>query len=389
MRPLKTSVPFLNSRAVPLRQLGPFAQGLEAAGVDYFSTYDQLTFVTPPPLWTPEVSPMANEVADLDSHHDPFAACAVAAGAAPNLGVLIGGTDGTRRGPAELLQMMLSLADLTEGRAICCLGAGEMKQITPFGYKRSERLRRLEDVLRLVRALAECDGPIDFDGNIWRYRDAYIGCIRRQLPEFWALGGGRKVIELAAKYADGFMNIAPAVSPTPDRFADQVAEIKRQAMAEGRDAEDFGFGCMFQMFCHDDSRVIEAAMENPVIKYYAATCGRVNQADWLAEGIEPVFPVGWHYALDLLPSTVTLAEAHDVIARVTPEMLEKSFFIGTPEQVASQIAQFVEAGVNLIIPADMCLWSGAGADEVAASYNRLFKVIELVKEKTNSRVKIG
>jgi len=34
-----------------LRQLAPFAQSLEANGVDYFWTYDQLTFITPLSLW--------------------------------------------------------------------------------------------------------------------------------------------------------------------------------------------------------------------------------------------------------------------------------------------------------------------------------------------------
>src|SRR5439155_397496 len=106
-------------------------RSLEANGVDYFWTYDQLTFITPRSLWTPETTPLANDMVDLDSFYDPWVACAIASAATSNLGTLIGGTDATRRGPAELLQSMLSLADLTKGNSILCVGAGEMKQITP------------------------------------------------------------------------------------------------------------------------------------------------------------------------------------------------------------------------------------------------------------------
>jgi len=68
-------------------------------------------------LWTPENTPLAKELADLDRSMTPSWPAPVAGAATSSLGVLIGGTDATRRGPAELLQSMLSLADLTEGNA--------------------------------------------------------------------------------------------------------------------------------------------------------------------------------------------------------------------------------------------------------------------------------
>src|SRR5207248_3862866 len=139
----------------------------------------------------------------------------------------------------------------TEGNAILCVGGGEMKQITPFGYKRAERLKRLEDVLQIVKVLEECTGPIDFDGKVWQYRDAYIGCIRRHLPEFWTMGGGAKVIEMGGKHADGFMTITAAAT-TPERFAEHVTEIRQSVTEAGRDPDEFGFGCMFQMLLYDD-----------------------------------------------------------------------------------------------------------------------------------------
>jgi phthiodiolone/phenolphthiodiolone dimycocerosates ketoreductase len=317
---------------------------------------------------------------DTDSFHDPFLACAVAASAVPGLGVMIGGTDAIRRGPAELLQSMLSLADLTDGRALCCVAAGEVKQISPFGHNRSEGLHRLEDVLRIVRLLSDCDGPVDYEGNIWKLRAAYIGCIRRQLPEFWAIGAGPKLIELASAYADGFMSVGPNAMPTPERYGEVVATLRTGLAAAGRTSDDFGFGLIFEVLCHDDPAVIEAALDNGLLKFLAAMNGRLNQRDWLAEGVEPVFPPPWHYALHLLPSEMTLEVANDAIERVSPEMMRKSFLIGTPEEIADQILDYVRVGVNLIAPAD-CLPLALGSGIALESFGRMLQVLALVRKK--------
>lgn len=383
MRPLRTALPFWGSRAVPVRQLGAFAEALKAGGVDYFWTWDQLTFLFPPSLWTPETTALANEMPDTDSFHDAFISCAVAGVAAPGLGVMIGGTDAIRRGPAELLQTMLSLADLTEGRALCCLAAGEVKQISPFGYNRSEGLARLEDVLRIVKALSECDGPIDYEGNIWKLKKAYVGTIRPQRPEFWAIGAGPKLIDLAARYADGFISVAPNACPTPERYNGHMRKIQDGMEAAERKVDDFGYGLIFEVLCHEDPAVIEAARENRLLKFLAAMNGRLNQKDWVAEGVEPAFPLDWHYALRLLPSEMTLEEANDAIDRVSPKMMEKSFISGSPKEVADQIVEYVHAGVNLIAPAD-CLPLALGSGVAMESFVRMLKLIELVREKTGA-----
>lgn len=46
-------------------------------------------------------------------------------------------TDSIRNGPAQLVHSMLTLAKITEGRATSLVGAGEVKQCNPFGWKRS------------------------------------------------------------------------------------------------------------------------------------------------------------------------------------------------------------------------------------------------------------
>ena len=55
----------------------------------------------------------------------------------------------------------------------------------------------------------------------------------------------------------------------------------------------------------------------------------------------------------MLPHAMSQAEVDDVVAQVTPAMIEKSHFIGTPADVAAQLAPWVAAGADYIAPSDM------------------------------------
>jgi phthiodiolone/phenolphthiodiolone dimycocerosates ketoreductase len=57
--------------------------------------------------------------------------------------------------------------------------------------------------------------------------------------------------------------------------------------------------------------------------------------------------------LKMLPHQMSRAEADDVVARVSPKMIEKSWLIGTPEEVAAQLRPWVEAGADYLAPAIM------------------------------------
>src|SRR5271167_2439665 len=130
----RTAVPVTIDRNFPAPMFGEAVKALKASGVvDDVQLWDQLTSWWPPLLWTPENSPMANVMPDVDSFPDVFAYAAYAAAVAPGLGAAIS-TDGIRHGPAELMQTMLTLANITEGESIFMLGAGEVKQARPFGW---------------------------------------------------------------------------------------------------------------------------------------------------------------------------------------------------------------------------------------------------------------
>ncbi|HEY1970812.1 MAG TPA: LLM class flavin-dependent oxidoreductase [Pseudonocardia sp.] len=352
-RPLETAVPFWADRHLNPALAGDYARALRASGVvDYFQSWDQLTSWWPRALWTTDNTPLAALLGDCDSFQDAFISAAFAAAAEPTLGLTIS-TDAIRTGPAELMQRVLTLSDAVEGRAVLQLGAGEVKQAGPFGYRRAEGLDRLEDHLQIIRKLLDTDGLVDHRGHHWNYRHAWIGGAKRLPPRIFAMGGGPRLMKLAAQYADGFVSMVPFAFPDADAYAEQADAMRRELELRDRDPDAFTFGLWHGLLVSDDEAELQRLTENPLLRWIAATFGRFDQSKWRDEGIQPPLPDGWHYALKLRPAELGSAEVRDIVDRTTPEMVRKSFFCGTPAQVVAEIQKFVDVGVSFHSLVDM------------------------------------
>jgi len=343
------------SRYMPAAGTTTAAKVFQDCGViDGITMWDQMTFFHPRSLWTLENTPMAAVMPDPDSFVDPFATMAYAASAAPSLNLSIG-TDAVRRSPAELAQSMLTLSAMTTGTVTVQLGGGEIKQCKPFGWKRSQGLKRLEDMLRGVKALLDAREPIDLQGNHWNFDTATVGNAQKDRAfRLWGLGGGPRLIDITTSYADGFTTAAPFVATSPQRWTEIKDELKGQLVAKGRDPGSFDFG-LFPACCliHEDENVLDRVLDNPIVRWLTLVNGRINQADWLLEDIEPPIAADWHYAINLLPMKIGPAEADEMLAKVTRYHVERSWFIGTPAQVADQLQGFVDVGTTWMHVGDL------------------------------------
>jgi phthiodiolone/phenolphthiodiolone dimycocerosates ketoreductase len=347
------SIPLSSDRNLPP---SVFAQNARAAAdskvVDNILVWDQHAFFIPPQLWRRENTPMAALIQDVDSFSDAFALAAYGGAVAPELGLMVS-TDAVRRGPAEVLQSALTLSAIGGREAVIMMGAGEVKQTKPFGWDRSQGLARLEDHLRLFHALWDSqDRPLDFEGNHWKMKNAWIGKARGKRPQIWALGGGPKLLDMATSYADGFSTVVPNVSPSPEAWHKLVKSMKESLERKGRDPEAFHFDIWLVSLIHEDRDVIERALDNPIMRWMAACWGRLNQRDWAAEGVEPAFPLDWHYAMKLLPQEFTDEQIKDILSKTTHKMAEKTYFHGDPKTIAAIGQAYVDAGATSVTVSD-------------------------------------
>lgn len=336
---------------------GVVAQKLEASGVvDQLITWDQTSYCWPPFMWGEEYTALARDVQDNNSFADAFLLAGIAAASTTKLGVGVT-TDAIRRGPAELMQTMLTLAKTTEGNpTTLLLGAGEVKCIQPFGWKRTEGLKKLEDCLQIFRKFLTTDGPFDYEGNYWSLDQAWLGDARPFAPKFIAMGGGPKLIEIAARDADGLITAVPLAFSTPEQWAGEVASIKQALERHERDPEKFYFGINAVTMIHENEDVLARACENPLIRFITGIGGRLKQADWASLGQKAVLADDWHYALKYLPNKMTRDQADDIVAGATPEMVRESFLMGSPTEVRKQLEPFIDAGTNYIFFFDQLQW---------------------------------
>jgi phthiodiolone/phenolphthiodiolone dimycocerosates ketoreductase len=373
-----TSVGYWASRWMPGTAASAYAKQLEDSGVvDEFVIWDQMTNWWPHAQWRADVSPMAEAIPDIDSIQDPFLACAYAQASTTSLSVAVS-TDAARRDPPELLQAMTTLSNATAGGARLVLGAGETRHITPFGRKRSVGLKRLEDTLRVFRLWFENDGPVDFNGQYWQMKNAWIGKggFERR-PQVIAVGGGPKLIDIAAELADGLVTGSPFVFADPTEYGQFATDVRERVRSFNRDPSRFTLGLYHVMFLCDDRQQYLDNLDHPLLKWYAATGGRIDQHNWAKEGIEPVLPEDWHYALHMLPAGMSREEVDEIIDQVKPEMVEKSFVAGTPAQVAELLRAYSDNGCGYHLLADIApAMIPTDPERVIARYIELCRLIK-------------
>ena len=374
-----TGVNLWGNRYAPIRLAGEMARRIEASGdVDQVLVWDQLMSWFPQHLWTPENTPLAAVAPDVDSINDPFATlCFALAATEGKIGFGVG-TDMLRRNPSELAQMLLTLATTTTGPGSFYLGAGEAKNIIPFGIKRSMGVKRLAEGLPILEKLIKGTEKFDHDGEVWNLKDAFIGNGGKdRKPKVIPMGGGPRLINAALAHADGIAVGVPFVTPRPEDFAEHVTTQKKALAQIGRDPEDFEFGAIHMLFVCESEDAFEEYVDNPLLKFFAATAGRLDMSKWEREGIESVMPLDWHYAFKMLSGSYTRDEVYAITDKVTPEMVRQTYHVGSPAEIASKIRPFTDAGATRHALADVSAL--LIAQDPTAAVDGMIEVSRLVK----------
>jgi phthiodiolone/phenolphthiodiolone dimycocerosates ketoreductase len=350
---VETAIALWADRHLPPALFAEQAKAVEASGViDGILLADQLTNFIPAQLWTPEHTPMASVIGDPDSHPDVFVMAAYLLAAAPSLSLSIS-TDSVRRPPAELVQTMLTLASIAEGRASFHVGGGEVKQCQPYGHKRSQGMSRMEDLFRIFHALLDAQGaPIDFDGRRWTFEKASIGGGMPHRPKLYGLGAGPQLLEHTATYCDGLAITCPPAWPDADAFAAHRAELLELVERKGRDPEAFRFAIWFPVMLAADHEQLDRNLDNPLVKWMSAIFGHIDATLWAADGLESPVPEDWNYFMHFLPHDTPQAFIDDALAKTTRAHVLKCWLSGTPGEVAEMIQPYIDAGADWVCPMD-------------------------------------
>ena len=175
-----------------------------------------------------------------DSCPDPVVAMAFAAARTSKLkfGTSVMVLPG--RNPMLLAKELATLDRLSNGRLLPAFGLGQVDaaEQQAFGVERTERGRRFDEMLPLLRRFWT-EETVDHDGAFFRYEDARVRPFPVQRPiEVWLGGIAPSELRRTGRLGDGWL---PSFC-TPDDVRTGRVEVERVAAEHGRriDPEHFG-----------------------------------------------------------------------------------------------------------------------------------------------------
>lgn len=208
------------------------------------------------------------------------------------------------RQPSLLAKIAASVDHLSGGRLELGLGAG-WKQIEYRAYgfpfpSAGERVARLEEAVQIIQAMWT-QARASFTGKYYRIQEALCAPkpVQKPHPPIWIGGSKPRVLEIAARHADG-INFIPF--PTPAQYAEKLAQLEAACARVGRDFDTLHKSHFTQCFVAETKAQVEALLEET-----AQQRGR------------------------------TIEELRAALAPA---------FVGTPARCAEQIQAYVDLGVS-------------------------------------------
>lgn len=219
------------------------------------------------------------------------------------------------RSPGLVAKQMASLDYLTGGRIVCGVGVGgdSAKDFELTGIPRSERGARTNEGIEVMRALWSSP-EASFSGRFSEFTDVGLSPMPVQPggPPIWVGGRADAALERAGRLGDGWMGYM--VSPA--RFEASMTTVRGHAAAAGRNPDATAAALMIPTRVAQDGDVARRELAEHLTRRY-------------------------HHEF-------------------TVDLISKLCLAGSPDEVASRVAEYEQAGVRHLI----FLYGGDPSDAV-------------------------
>jgi alkanesulfonate monooxygenase SsuD/methylene tetrahydromethanopterin reductase-like flavin-dependent oxidoreductase (luciferase family) len=144
------------------------------------------------------------------------------------------------RSPALTASMATTLDEVSGGRFVLGIGAGNSaaSDYEGFGFPTDHRYSRFVEGIEIIHTLLR-EGRVDHEGEFYSARGAEL-VLRgpsQQGPEINIAGGGPRMLELVARYADAWnwWSWDETIDDMIDRLVPLMAQLDAACEREGRD----------------------------------------------------------------------------------------------------------------------------------------------------------
>jgi len=320
-------------------------------GADAIWVPDHFMGFAPKWLWVPEVVPAARTVASMDALFDPVPILTWVATRfrRPLVGTSV--TEPIRRHPMSLAQTFVTLDHISRGRTILGIGNGLRENTEPYGLPSGERVSRLEEALCIIRMLWDSGGvPVTFEGKYWQLRDAVfdLPLYNGKAPRIYMGAHFPRMLKMCGRHCDGWL---PGQKVDGPEYARRLELIHDGANTAGRSMGNFVAGqTLLVAMGKSRAQVVAKALTNKYVAYMA--CGLPPEI-WTECGLEHPMGEGFMGFLDLVPSRVTPEQVDRALEQLSEALLDRLFFMGSPDDILELAAPLARAGCRHFILANM------------------------------------
>ncbi len=258
------------------------------------------------------------------NNRDPFAALSEIARQTESIRVGPGVANPYEIHPVALASRVATLDELSGGRAVFGIGAGDAPTLSNLGYERDRPLRRVLETFKVAREIWAGE-RVSHEGTFTAI-DAGLNYEVGEIPVYVGAQGPH-MIRMSAKHADGVL----LNGAHPDDFAwaaDRVEEgLKERPGARGA----FDFAAFASLSVAEDGEKAREAARPPVA--------------FIAAGAAP--PVLDRHDLDAeraseIGSHISGGAFSEAFSLVSEEMIDVFCIAGTPETVENRIRSITE-----------------------------------------------
>ena len=235
--------------------------------------------------------------------------------------------------PAMIAAAMGTIDEISNGRALLCLGAGAAN-FKELGLKRTKPLVAVRETIQICRALFSGE-TVTYDGELFSVEDSWLHFETRSDLPIYVASRGDRILEMSGALADGVML---ATYATPDGIQRGLQFIEKGAQSVGRSWRDMPTISRVDACVHPDRDVARNAVR-PMISLFLM--GSYPDRNFVhSMGLE--IPEALEAICRKQNEQLSIKSAH----LVPEEFVDVFTWAGTPGDVAEKIARIVDMGIR-------------------------------------------
>lgn len=248
-------------------------------------------------------------------------------------------SDPHRYHPAVLAQKLATIDQLSGGRVVLGLGAGEAMNLEPFGIRWEKPVSRLVEAVTIMRRLWLGE-TFDHDGEFWKLRNASLQIVptKPSVPIYFAANSPR-MMRLVGKMADGWLPLPMS----PELYRKRLKLVEEGAERAGRSIDEIDTGIYLYTSIADRAEDAHKRLEGwkPLI---APSPQLLREAGYEIEVPEEICSFS-----ELLPTGRGIEAFARYGASIPTEAAVDFSIAGTTDDCIEKIDEYVRAGVKHLL----------------------------------------